>query len=292
MENRDRIPAGSIGFRLAHELEGLLRGIQADGVIDEAETARFRRWLDENDAYSSLHPFSELREHIARVLSDGVISVDECDDLLFVVSKLTTVNPYFDQLRAGLQVLTGLLAGVAADGQLTDAEARTLRDWHEDWSHLRGLWPYEECNAIVTAMLTRKQVGQLRDQLFDLARQFPVAGDAELAADAPLVVRGVCAVDPEIAFTNKCFVFTGDSTRADRRTLEGLVSSRGGRPWPRVSDDLDYLVVCDGGSQFWAFSCYGRKVEQAYLMRRRGHRALIVHEVDFWDAVAGSSAVV
>jgi hypothetical protein len=55
---------------------------------------------------------------------------------------------------------------------------------------------------------------------------------------------------------------------------------------------MNYLVVCDGGSPLWAFSSYGRKVEQAYTLRKKGHRVMIVHEADFWDAVIGSGAVV
>lgn len=286
------IPTGGIGFRLAHELEGLLHGVRADGVIDGTETSRLRNWLDHNDCYASVQPFSELREHLSRVLADGVITVDECDDLLFVLEKLTTVNPYFDALRAGLQVLMGMLTGVSADGDIGPSEARALSDWIEDWSHLRGLWPFEELNAIVTTMLSRGNVAQYRDHLFDLARQFPVGGDSSLPADAPLLVRGVCSVDPSIAFDGKTFVFTGESAKCDRTQLMQLVQERGGRPWKRVTSDVDYLVVCDAGSQFWAFSCYGRKVEQAYLMRRKGHRVLIVHEVDFWDAVAGTGAAV
>jgi hypothetical protein len=41
------------------------------------------------------------------------------------------------------------------------------------------------------------------------------------------------------------------------------------------------------GNEFWAFACYGRKVEQAYTQRRKGHHIVIVHERDFWDALVG-----
>jgi len=53
-----------------------------------------------------------------------------------------------------------------------------------------------------------------------------------------------------------------------------------------VTARSDYLVVCDSGNELWAFSCYGRKVERAYEQRRKGHHILIVHERDFWDALA------
>ncbi|GMA55471.1 hypothetical protein GCM10025857_68280 [Alicyclobacillus contaminans] len=50
--------------------------------------------------------------------------------------------------------------------------------------------------------------------------------------------------------------------------------------------DTDYLVVGDQGNPCWAFSCYGRKVEKAVKLRKQGRRILIIHEVDFWDALA------
>jgi hypothetical protein len=294
MGDRNQIPKRAIGFRLLHELEGLLHGITADGVINDQEVQRIRRWLLENEPYTWLHPFSELSGHLETVLADGVITADETDDLLFVIGKLTTANPYFDSLRAGLQVLTGLLSGVAADAALGEDEARAMSSWADDWSHLQGLWPFDECYSIVTTMLARGQVAEYRDHLFDLARQFPVAGemDAETGELPPVLVKGVCAVDPNIVFPQKQFVFTGDSTRAARPQLEGLVQERGGTPWPRVTKALDYLVVCDYGSKHWAFSCYGRKIEQVYKMRQQGHHAVIVHENDFWDALAGATAVV
>lgn len=291
MGNRDRIPTGPIGFRLAHELEGLLQGISADGVITEEETVRLRRWLDDNASFALIHPFQEIDTHLTRVLSDGVVTTDECEDLLFVVRKYTTVNPHFDQLRGGLQVLMGFLAGAAADRHLDEVEVRALSDWTEEWSHLRGLWPYDEVSAIVAEMLSRNRVTEDAAYLFDLARQFPVAGASEDVREAPspLLLRGVCAVDPIVEFEGRTFVFTGESHRCGRGALEALVAERAGRPWPRVRNDVDYLVVCDAGSPFWAFSCYGRKVEQAYKLRREGHPILIVHEADFWDAIANAA---
>lgn len=283
------IPNKPIGFRLAHELEGLLQGIRADGIINEQETQRLRRWLDENYPHRSIRPFSELAIHIDRILDDGVVTTDECDDLLFVTRKLTTVNPYFDALRSGLQVMMGLLTGVAADDALGDDEVAALSSWVEEWEHLQGLWPYDECCAVITDAIVNKQATSAhREYLLNLAGQLPIAGaDAEIFA-LPPVVKGICAVDPTIEFPQRTFSFTGESLRGDRQVLEAAVEDRGGTTTPRVTKSLDYLVVCDGGSQFWAFSCYGRKIEEAYKLRRKGRPVVIAHEVDFWDAVAAS----
>jgi NAD-dependent DNA ligase len=282
---------GPIGYRLAHELEGILTGIAADTVINHSEVQRLRAWVSANEQFADVRPFSELVEHVNRALDDGVLTTDECEDLLWVTRKLTTVNPYFDALRGGVQQLMGLLAGVVADQVVNALEVESLSNWVDEWQHLSGLWPYDECNAIVTAAMAHTLTKTHVDQLRALAAQFPVAGQQPTdGATPPLLIGGICAVDPTVTFRDKTFVFTGESRRAPREELANAVMTLGGAEARNVSRHVDYLVVCDGGSALWAFSCYGRKVEKAYEQRRAGHHIAIVHEVDFWDALAGHGA--
>ncbi|WP_026974233.1 BRCT domain-containing protein, partial [Alicyclobacillus contaminans] len=71
-----------------------------------------------------------------------------------------------------------------------------------------------------------------------------------------------------------------------RADIQKVVIEHGGRFSNSVTVDTDYLVVGDQGNPCWAFSCYGRKVEKAVKLRKQGRRILIIHEVDFWDALA------
>ena len=280
------IPRGPIGYRLAHELEGILQGISSDGIIHRAEAERLVSWVAANAPFSSIQPFSELVDHIEHALSDGLLTAEECADLIFVVSKYTTVNPYVDSLRGGIQQLMGFLTGVVADQRVNQIEIAAMTDWLEYWAPLRGLWPYDECNAIVTSAMMGMLLPHHVEQLQALAAQLPVAGQTS-REDIPLRVGGICAVLPSIEFTGKTFVFTGESGRGPREQLATMVTALGGSAESSVTPRSDYLVVCDGGNEFWAFACYGRKVEQAYTQRRKGHHIVIVHERDFWDALVG-----
>jgi NAD-dependent DNA ligase len=284
MADRASIPRGAIGYRLAHELEGVLTGIGADGVINRLEAERLVDWVTENAAFANIPPFSELAQHVERMLADGVLTAEECEDLLFVVRNYTTTNPYFDAIRGGIQQLMGVLSGVLADRGVNEMELAAMTSWLQSWSHLRGLWPYDECNAVVTAAVNGFLLPQHVEQLRALEAEFPIAGHAT-DPDIPLLVGGMCAVNPQVVFNGKTFVFTGTSRRAPRTRLAALVLSLGGVDEPNVTASSDYLVVCDAGSEFWAFSCYGRKVETAYQQRRKGHHILIVHESDFWNAL-------
>jgi len=284
MADRASIPRGSIGYRLAHELEGILAGIGADGVINRLEAERLVAWVTENAAFADIRPFSELSQHVERMLADGVLTAEEWADLLFVVRQYTTSNPYIDTIRSGIRQLMGVLAGIVADRRVNEMELAAMTSWLASWSHLRGLWPYDECNAVVTAAMTGFLLQHHVQQLEALAAEFPIAGHS--AGDIPLLVGGICAVDPNVEFKEKTFVFTGTSRRAPRDQLAAYVLTLGGVDELNVTARSDYLVVCDSGNELWAFSCYGRKVEKAYEQRRKGHHILIVHERDFWDALA------
>lgn len=279
-----KAPRGAIGMRLCNELDGLLRGVSADGVISTEEAGRIAAWLHKNEEFSDVHPFSELSTRLQRALADGVLTTDEAEDLLFVVSKYTTVNPYFDQIRAGLQVLMGLLSGYAADARINENEVQHLQQWVDDWKHLRSLWPYDECESIVTWMIANKRIAEDAAMLLELSRCVPVDGAATTTPPA-LTIAGICSMDPDVVFADRQFVFTGESQKGARKELEARVHERNGRAHPNVTLKTDYLVVCDEGNPHWAFSCYGRKVERAFELRREGHHVVILHESDFWNAL-------
>lgn len=279
------IPPGAIGFRLAHELEGILLGIRADGVIHDLERDRLERWAAVNAPCIGLRPFTELKTRIDEALSDGVLSVDEVDDLLFVTQKFTTVNPYFSALRAGIQTMLGVLAGVAADGVVKPDELRAIASWSDDWRHLAGLWPFDEVVALVTRLHAgNATAAECYAKVRELVDTFPLSGEYE-GSWAPPIIQGLCAIDPVIEFENRMFVFTGESPRGTRSDLASFVLERGAVVHDRITKKVNYVVVCDNGNPHWAFSCYGRKVEEAYKLRRQGHSLVLVHEIDFWDAV-------
>jgi NAD-dependent DNA ligase len=97
---------------------------------------------------------------------------------------------------------------------------------------------------------------------------------------------GLCAVCPEIEFTDTVFCLTGASHKYSRKEFEVLISELGGIATASVSKKVHYLVVGAEGNPCWAYACYGRKVERAVELRKEGHPIVIVHENDFHDALA------
>jgi hypothetical protein len=68
--------------------------------------------------------------------------------------------------------------------------------------------------------------------------------------------------------------------------MKAMARDRGAKVVESVSPDLDYLIVGVGGNPCWAYSSYGRRIEKALELRRQGSKLLIVHESDFFIALA------
>ena len=64
-----------------------------------------------------------------------------------------------------------------------------------------------------------------------------------------------------------------------------IITSLGGKFNPNITNKTRYLVVGNDGNPCWAFSCYGRKIEDAVNRRKSGQNLSIINEVDFWDIV-------
>ncbi len=74
------------------------------------------------------------------------------------------------------------------------------------------------------------------------------------------------------------------SVHAKRKEISEVIVGRGGRYHDVVTSETDYLVIGADGNPCWAFACYGRKVEHAVEMRKKGSRLLLINEHDFWEA--------
>ncbi len=280
--------------KAVHTLEGILKGMSIDGRLNRAECQELGRWCEEHRALLGRHPFTEFVPRVHAAISDGMISEEEQADILFLCRNLSSESIYFDELTKGIQVLHGILHGILADGSITNEEAQGLRAWIDDNSDLRGTYPFDELDSLLTAVLRDGRVDAeeqaLLKEFFGDFVMLPQGEQGDAVGDDPgrvyMGLRGVCAACPEIEFSGKSFCFTGASTRAVRAEIEGHVQRRRGIFRDTVFRGLDYLVVGAAGNPCWAFSCYGRKVEQAVLLRRSGDRLVIVHEHDFWDALA------
>ena len=272
-----------------HTLEGILKGIAIDSKISETEVRELGNWLNLHADVAHQHPFSEIMPVLVNALKDGIISEDEHKDLLWVCGNLQSTSTYYDSITSDMQRLHGIIHGLLADCVLTDEEIRKLADWISENDHLKGCYPFDEIDSVLTSILSDGKIDDHeRQQLQAFIQEFAPTGKvANNASDSKnLSASGICATCPSIIFEDMSFCLTGESQKASREELNQKIESSGGKIVAGVRKDLNYLIVCSGGNPCWAFSCYGRKVEKAIDYRKQGSRIVIAHENDFWDAMA------
>jgi len=282
--------------KAVHTLKGMLHGIAIDDELNAPEIAEVLNWINEYRELVDRAPFSELIPTLDRIMADGIIDQEEIEDLLWVCKNLSPESEYYDEITNEIQILEGILHGVLADGHVSLTEAERLRDWVNDHDHLKGSYPYDELDALLLDILADGRIDDAEQEtlqkFFEDFIQYSFA--KRVRQETSRIHEGlskqralpaICAACPEIDFQSKRFAFTGASEKAPRSELASEVEKRGGAFTPRLTLETDYLVVGAAGNPCWAFACYGRKVEKAAEMRKQGHPIVIVHELDFWDAV-------
>lgn len=273
-----------------NSLIGLIEGITIDGVINSSEEGLLRMWLAEHREYENIHPFNELIPVVDRAILDGILDEEERQDIKWLCERMLSTE-YYNEVTSSLQVLHGILGGIASDGKVTEDELKGLRDWLSDHEHLRTCYPYDEIDSLITSVMADGKVDENEHRVLqEFFSEFVSVLDNKTIT-APLmtrdrVIKGVCAVCPEITFEGSSFCFTGESNHYTRSEFEKLVTKLGGKAVGSVSQKLNYLVIGSEGNKCWAYACYGRKVEKAVELRKEGVRLLIVHENDFHDALA------
>ena len=280
--------------RSMHTLEGLVTGIAIDSEINDKELGALTGWIASHREYANRHPFNEVIGRLNEILADGIVDDEEKADILWLCNKFSTENSFFSQVSSDMQRLQGILGGIAADGKITVEELERLKDWLYQHEHLKTCWPYDELEALIIAVLEDGAIDETEHKaLLAFFREFtdrPGHKAVELPAKADdVLIGGVCAVCPEIEFRQQKFCFTGSSTRMTRDDLAKQVEKFGGLFSSGLTQTVNYLIVGAAGNPCWAYACYGRKVEQAVSLRKKGLPIVIVHENDYWDAVADNA---
>jgi hypothetical protein len=276
--------------KAVNSLIGIVEGIAIDAKINEAEVGFLQAWLDGQRIRAHKHPYNELFPVLEQAISDGILTDDEKNDILWLCKRLTAAE-YFSKATADMQRLHSLIAGIGSDGKVSVEELRGLSAWLQDNEHLKTCWPYDEIESLVTGVLADGTVDpEEHAVLMAFFGEFVSVLDNKTVVNPRVLeggtILGLCAVCPDIHFTDSVFCLTGASHKYPRREFEALIAELGGTATGGVSKKVHYLVVGADGNPCWAYACYGRKVERAVELRKEGHPIVIVHENDFHDAVA------
>lgn len=208
---------------------------------------------------------------------------------------LTKWNVVSNQRKA-YDVLCGIALGILADGEFSDQEARFLVGWLEgngsDLSQvfLRRLLPIIR-SAALSHPLSETQLAEFSSILLEIA--VGQSGPPTHAPERHTKQGRPCGLvfddlpPAMIRFDGIEFVVTGEFRTGRRKDILAQISRKGAiaqsEP-PTVA--TRYLVVGEVGSEAWAYSGLGRKIEKALDMKDSGHEIAIIREQTLLDAFA------
>lgn len=279
--------------KAVNTLRGLVAGISCNDGVSPTEIQEMSHWCSLHAHLRDRHPFSELLPVIEASLQDGVIDEEEQKDILWLCNNFTDSSSYYDDVTSSIQFLNGMIHGMMADGDLDEKEIHTLRLWLDSNDYLQGTYPFDELTAMVHTILednviTKDEKNSLlafMSNLIEFKDSYNLVEADFTALREKYSVSGVCAYCPEVEIPGKLFCFTGESYRSTRAEIRDEVERLGGTFRPNVSKKTDFLVVGNAGNPCWAYSCYGRKIEEAMNLRKEGAKVQIINETDFWDAI-------
>lgn len=274
-------------------LKGLVAGITTDYKVNDDETNELINWCMAHQHLIHRHPFSELIPLIEAACADEMITSDEASDIIWLCNNFLSDSNYYNLITSSLQFLNGLIHGIMADGTIGDDEIRTLKAWIRTNDYLTGCYPFDEIESLLLTILEdgkitedeRNMLKAFLSNFIDLTISYNLNEPELKKLKEQYSISGICAICQEIEFDNNVFCFTGQSTRAKRSEIAGIIEAHGGHFGSSVTNKTRYLIVGNNGNPCWAFSCYGRKIEDAVNRRKNGQHLTIVNEVDFWDII-------
>lgn len=274
-------------------LRGIVAGISSSGDVSQSEIEELANWCLLHTALKDRHPFSEIIPVIEKAISDNSIDDEERQNILWLCNNFADNSSYYNIVTSSIQFLHGLIHGIMADSEISDAEIQSLTSWIDTNDYLQGTYPFDELNSLLHTILEDGEVSEdERNTLLAFCSNIIDFRDSVNLNEPDFEelrkkysVSGVCAYCPDISFNGKLFCFTGESYRATRAEMKAEVEALGGAMRPSVTTKTDYLVVGNAGNPCWAYACYGRKIEDAMNIRKDGGKVQIINETDFWDAV-------
>lgn len=269
-------------------INGFLTGLYIDNEINSDEQKALENWIIENMELSKSNPFKEIFPILINISKESEDIEEKIKDVRWVCENYLSNENYLNKIKSDMQMLHGIISGILADYKINIVEVHELKNWIQDNSQLKGVWPYDELESILlTVLKDQKLTVQEEETLNELFYEFANIDDSKTITNPTALINkkltGVCAVDPIMEVKNKLFCFTGESSKYERSDFKKIIEKLGGVVKNSVVVNLDYLIVCAKGSDYWAFNCYGRKVEEAVMLRKKGSSLQIIHEIDFLD---------
>lgn len=183
-----------------------------------------------------------------------------------------------------VQMLTGLISGMVADGDLNDLEIQFLNTWLAENSEITLTWPGSAIAKHLREILSDGVISPDEREHFLKTLQGMTANDfAETGSVTPGVADLPYDHDHIPSFAGMRICHTGEFLYGTRAACEAVSEKAGAIPVPSLSRKVSYLIVGTHVSPAWLTASYGRKIMQAVELKTGGHTINILPERRWLD---------
>ena len=195
-----------------------------------------------------------------------------------MTSAITPSKPQPTALTKACQVLTGIITGILADGQLHDKEILLLSTWLRANAEVTETWPGSAIARLMHEALADGSISEEARQHLLTELQAIIGNDFCESGAVDAEVSNL-PLDPAAHLEPGMRVcFTGVFVYGTRSACEKLACKQGLEPMSGVSKKVHALIVGTHISPDWANTSYGRKIMRAMELRESGHDIRIVQE--------------
>lgn len=191
------------------------------------------------------------------------------------------INAHRNLLKS-VESLLGICRGLLADNVLSPEEITFLDTWLRDNAEVASYWPGNVIarrvrEVLADGVVTAEEADDLKGSLEQIIGGGLQQDGAASGLATRLPVDRVTAVE----FPGRTFCLTGKFLYGSRKTCQTAVEQHGGVAIPRVTKELDYLVIGTLASRDWISTSYGRKIEAAVKNKQDGSPVRILAEEDW-----------
>jgi len=187
--------------------------------------------------------------------------------------------------------LSGICAGILADGVVNDAEVAFFSEWVRRFAPLELGWPFSDIVSRVERIFAdgrcdeseRRELQSVMEALCGYTSESEPAENysTSLPLDEPLPTP--------VIFPDQKFVITGRFAYGTRRKVFAAIESLGGIPTDASpSLDTHYLIIGIFASKDWINTNFGRKIQAAVRLRSSGSGITIIPE-QHWQRFINAS---
>jgi len=151
------------------QLYGIIKGINADEVINKEEVNYLKEWIKNNQNSSLSNTYKEIYEIIEKIIEDNIVTEEEKNALIKICDD---IKEKYNKGRGIFYTLLEIIEGIKCDEKINEEEIKGLNNWLDENRYLSGQLVFDKINDLVKEVLednvlTSEEAVELKE-LFDM----------------------------------------------------------------------------------------------------------------------------